>query len=80
MTLTQLSIEYRESGELCRKRQNELKQRLESEKMCEMERLRLRRRIYILGCMARDSIATSRYLERYYGDERNAGEEAEYVC
>ncbi len=76
MTLIQLSIEYRKSGELCRERQNELMRRLESEEMCEMERLRLRRRIYMLGSMARDSIATSRYLERYYGDERHAGKEA----
>lgn len=76
MTLIQLSIEYRKSGELCRERQNELMRRLESEEMCEMDKLRLRRRIYILGSMARDSIATSRYLERYYGDDENAGKEA----
>ena len=34
MTLIQLSIEYRKSGELCRERQNELMRRLESEQMC----------------------------------------------
>lgn len=80
MTLMQLSSEYRKSGELCRQRQEELSRKLEREDMCEMDRLRLRRRIYILGVMARDSIATSRYLENYYGDDGNAGKEAEYVC
>ena len=80
MTLIQLSSEYRKSGELCRQRQEELSRKLEREDMCEMDRLRLRRRIYILGVMARDSIATSRYLENYYGDDGNAGKEAEYVC
>ena len=80
MTLIQLSSEYRKSGELCRQRQEELSRKLECEELCEMDRLRLRRRIYILGVMARDSIATSRYLENYYGDDGNAGKEAEYVC
>ena len=54
--------------------------RLEREELCETDRLRLRRRIYILAAMARDSIATSRYLENYYGDDKNAEKEAEYVC
>lgn len=80
MTLIQLSSEYRKSGELCRQRQEELSRKLECGELCEMDRLRLRRRIYILGVMARDSIATSRYLENYYGDDENAGKEAEYVC
>lgn len=80
MTLMQLSSEYRRSGELCRQRQEELRLRLEREKLCETDRLRLRRRIYILGAMARDSIATSRYLENYYGDDKNEGKENEYVC
>ena len=80
MTLIQLSSEYRKSGELCRQRQEELSRKLEYEDLCEMDRLRLRRRIYILGVMARDSIATSRYLENYYGDDGNAGKKAEYVC
>ena len=80
MTLIQLSSEYRKSGELCRQRQEELSRKLECEDLCEMDRLRLHRRIYILGVMARDSIATSRYLENYYGDDGNAGKKAEYVC
>lgn len=80
MTLLQLSSEYRKSGELCRRRQEELSLKLEREELCETDRLRLRRRIYILGTMARDSIATSRYLENYYGDDKNAEKEAEYVC
>ena len=80
MTLMQLSSEYRKSGELCRQRQEELSRKLEREDMCEMDRLRLRRRIYILGVMARDSIATSRYLENYYGDDINAGKKTQHVC
>ena len=80
MTLMQLSSEYKKSGELCRQRQEELSLRLECANLCETDKLRLRRRIYVLGVMARDSIATSRYLENYYGDDKNAGKETEYVC
>ena len=80
MTLMQLSSEYRKSGELCRQRQEELSLRLERANLCETDKLRLRRRIYVLGVMTRDSIATSRYLENYYGDDKNAGKETEYVC
>lgn len=80
MTLNEMSYEYRKTGELCRTRLEELNDRLEHEKMCEMERLRLRRKAYMLSVMARDAIATSRYLGNYYGDDENAGKEAEYVC
>lgn len=75
-----MSCEYRKSGELCRARLEELNDRIEHEKMGEMEKLRLRRKAYMLSIMVRDSIATSRYLENYYGDEKNAGKENEYVC
>ena len=80
MTLAEMSCEYRKSGELCRARLEELNDRIEHEKMGEMEKLRLRRKAYMLSIMVRDSIATSRYLENYYGDEKNAGKENEYVC
>lgn len=80
MTVAELSGEYRESGELCRMRVQELEAKLKKEKLCETEKLRLRRKIYMLSTMARDAIATSRYLENYYGDEKNERKEAEYVC
>ena len=55
-------------------------EKLKKEKMCEMDKLRLRRKIHMLSNMARDAIATSNYLENYYGDEKNERKKAEYVC
>lgn len=81
MTLNELSAQYRQSGEACRIRMRELETKLETEPMGETERLRLRRRIYIVGTMAQDAIATSRYLECYYGDDKNGKRNKnEYVC
>lgn len=80
MTIAELSGEYRKSGELCRVRAEELSEKLKKEKMCEMDKLRLRRKIHMLSNMARDAIATSNYLENYYGDEKNERKKAEYVC
>ncbi len=80
MTVAELSGEYRKSGELCRVRAEELGEKLKKEKMCEMDKLRLRRKIHMLSNMARDAIATSNYLENYYGDEKNERKKAEYVC
>ena len=42
MTVAELSGEYRKSGELCRVRAEELGEKLKKEKMCEMDKLRLR--------------------------------------
>ncbi len=80
MKLIELSGEYYEGAQALRRRIAELKSRIETEPMCEIDRLRMRRRICILTGMMRDSMAISRYLENYYGDEENAGEENEYVC
>ena len=80
MTIAELSGEYRKSGEVCRIRSEELETRLKREKMCEMDKMRLRRKISMLTNMARDAIATSQYLENYYGDEKHEREKAEYVC
>ena len=80
MTLTELSVEYRESGELCRMRLYELNEKLENEKMCEMDRMRLRRKTSMLESMLRDAMAISRYLENYYGDDKNDRKKAEFVC
>ena len=80
MTLTELSAEYRQSSELCRARLVELNERLASAKMCEMDRLRLRRKAAMLETMLRDTAAISRYLENYYGGKTNDRKKAEYVC
>lgn len=78
MKVKQLAKEYRESGEACRLRAEKLMETLKSEKLGEMEKMRLRRRICILMAMARDAISTSKYLENYYGDDDNGKDE--YVC
>jgi len=80
MKISELSAEYRDSAMLCRGRIKELNLKLEGEPMCEIDRLRLRRRIAILTSMMRDTIAVSRYLENYYGDDMNAGKKTQYVC
>ena len=74
MELSELSAEYRESGEKCRSRAGELTELLGSAEMSETERLILRRRIYILASMGRECIATSNYLRSYYGGGANAGQ------
>lgn len=66
MKLIELSAEYNESALLCRRRIAELNRTLSDEPMCEIDRLRLRRRIAILTSMMRDTLAVSRYLENYY--------------
>ncbi len=66
MNLIELSEEYNESALLCRTRIAELNVKLNEEPMCEIDRLRLRRRIAILTSMMRDALAVSRYLENYY--------------
>ncbi len=69
MTLKELSLEYRESGLVCKARADKLKPLLRAPELCEMERLRLRRRIYILEAMGKEAMATANYLKNYYGDE-----------
>lgn len=66
MKLSELSEQYAAGAELCRGRIDELRRSL-GEPMCEIDRLRLRRRIGILSGMMRDALATSRYLKNYYG-------------
>lgn len=69
MTLQELSKEYRQSGELVRRRVQALEIQLSAPGMTETQRINLRRRISALSAMARDTIATSRYLARYYHEE-----------
>lgn len=66
MKLIELSTEYNDSAQLCRVRIAELNRELNEEPMCEIDRLRLRRRIAVLTSMMRDTLAVSRYLENYY--------------
>ncbi len=80
MTLIQLSEEYRRSGELCKARLGEIRYSLEHDRMCEMDRMRLRRKADMLETMMRDTMSLSRYLENYYGGAANGRKEAEYVC
>lgn len=71
MTLKELGNQYRQSGEAVRKRARELETQLARPGMSKNERLELRWRIGMLNAMARDTIATARYLERYYRKERS---------
>ena len=78
MNLNELSEQYRAGGEACRLRAAQLTEVLKTEKLPEMERMRLRRRICILMTMARESAATAKYLKNYYGDDDNG--KHEHVC
>lgn len=66
MTLNELSKQYRESGELCRRRALELTDFMRSTNQPESQKLVLQRRISVITTMARDAIATSNMLARYY--------------
>lgn len=70
MDLLNLSIQYRDSGEKLRGRIRQLQAEVDKP-MSETERLALRRRIVILSSMARETIATSNYLQRYYEEGRH---------
>ena len=76
MTLSEMAVEYRKSAELLRTGLKKLKLQLETENLCEMDRLRLRRRILRLEAMLRDTAATAYYLENYYGGKSDEREEA----
>ncbi|MGI6014589.1 MAG: hypothetical protein ACOX7K_10030 [Oscillospiraceae bacterium] len=68
MDLLNLSVQYRNSGEKIRVRVRQLQEEV-NKPMSETERLALRRRIVILSSMARETIATSNYLQHYYEEE-----------
>lgn len=69
MTLQELALEYRQSGQALRERVRELEPLLSKPELSETQRLELRRRVSILRSMARDTVATARYLQDYYGKE-----------
>jgi len=66
MSLKELSSQYRRSGELCRGYARRLEGRIAREPMSRKQLLELRRELAIVSSMAREAIATSNYLERYY--------------
>ena len=66
MEMLELAKEYRESAAMLKWRIGELKESLGKDKMCEMEKLRLRRRIDILLNMYHDTNETAMVMERYY--------------
>ena len=70
MNLLELSAEYRCTGEACRLRLREYKRRLLSHALTDAERAILQRSVTLLTAIVRECIATSIYLEHYYG--RNA--------
>ena len=70
MNLLELSNEYRRTGEVCRARLRDYKSRLLAHGLTDAERAVLQRSITLLSAIVRECIATSIYLEHYYG--RNA--------
>ena len=70
MKLIELSAQYRESGEACKRRASELGRLLSEKNLSEMEKLLLRRRITILSSMAADTLALAGYMANYYKPRR----------
>jgi len=66
MQLNHLAAEYRDSAALLKERICQLKDNITVGNYCEMEKMRLRRRIDILSTMQRDTSEIALYLERYY--------------
>ena len=69
MILTELANEYRESAALLTERIKELREKAAADNICEMERMRLRRRVDMLKTMYYETLETAKYLEDYYGME-----------
>ena len=68
MILKELANEYRESAAMLTERIKELTEAAAAEDICEMERMRLRRRLGALKTMYYDTLKTAKYLEGYYGE------------
>ena len=69
MMLKELANEYRESAAMLTDRIKELTAKAADKNICEMERMRLRRRADILKTMYYDTVKTAKYLEGYYVTE-----------
>ena len=67
MKLTELSAEYRQISAKCREKLKLLRAQADNPEISETDRLVLRRNCTILESMARETGATAKYLENYYG-------------
>lgn len=68
MLLKELAKEYRESAVMIIDRINEIKKQNDISEICEMDKLRLRRRLDFLQNMYYDTVKTAKYLESYYDE------------
>lgn len=66
MMMIELAKEYRQSALLLKGRIAELKEKLATKNMCEMDKFRLRGRIDTLSKMEREMNEIAVVLERYY--------------
>ena len=66
MLLKELANEYRESAAMLTERMKELKEQIADKNICEMERMRLRRRVDMLRTMYYDTVKLAKYMEGYY--------------
>ena len=64
--MTELAKEYRLGAAGLKERVCELRAYLRETQMCEMERMRLRARIAVLGTMCREMNEAAVCMERYY--------------
>jgi len=69
MLLKELANEYRESAAMLTERMKELKEQIADKNICEMERMRLRRRVDMLRTMYYDTVKLAKYMEGYYARE-----------
>ena len=67
MNLSELSLQYRETGERCRRLLAVQRKELEREDVTEAQRQIIRRRITMLTAMLRENIELAIRLEKYYG-------------
>ena len=67
MTLSELSLQYRETGERCRTLLALQRRQLQREDLTEAEKQLIRRRITMLTAMLRENVALAIRLEKYYG-------------
>lgn len=64
--LIELAAEYRKCGVACKKTLATLAERLKKENLKPEEEIETRRRITLVTAMARECLATSNYLVKYY--------------
>ena len=67
MNLEELSLQYRETGERCRRLLAAQRKELAREDITEAQRQLIRRRITMLTAMLRENIELAIRLEKYYG-------------